>query len=204
MTVERSTANAPNDMNAPKDTNMNTQKGTTRRNSRTYARRDRNNPSRSEHLPIGEWEADVTTKRDGKWNASLRKKVKTRGIKYIKIPGVLGEALRLLRCGYEVRFCDTDGDAGIRLYHCLDNKFEKMFVSARTMGDFRHAINDIGFHVDRGGEELTAETAVKEHDDRYAKISRTLACVTPDLMVKCPQCGFDIRVGKVLANKKEG
>jgi len=176
----------------------------TRSSSRNSARRDRRNPSRHERVPIGEWEAEVATRKQGRFNNTLRRKVATRGIKHISVGRLLGEVARYLRRGYEVRLVDGKQKSAVRFYPCLDKEYKAMFVSAQTMGDFRHSINDIKFRVSNKGKELDVEQSVEDYERKREQTSRTLACVTPDMTVECPQCGFEFRIGKVLSSKKEG
>ena len=147
------------------------------------------------------WDAEVKCTSDGPGRSVLRRKVLTKGTKTIKCPKVINDAIRLLRMGFEVRLGNEQGDA-IRLYPCMGKDFDTMFAAAMTTGDFRNCLNDKKAKVIRRfGKAVTVDEAVEEGKKKY-EASKAHQAVTPDTMVKCPKCGCEFRVGKVLSAVK--
>lgn len=175
-----------------------TRNGKTTGSSRKMPRRGRNNPARHEAVPVGEWEADVTAKRNGRTNAALRRKVKTVGIKQLDVADLFDEVRGYLRRGYEVRLTSKNDGEAIRLYPCLDADFTQMFVAAMTMGAFRTSLADIRFRTSHCGQSVDPADERTAKGERAERIAAARQSVTPDTVVTCPKCGTEFRVGKVL------
>lgn len=152
----------------------------------------------------GNWDEPVVkVKRQGDRRV-LQRKVVTKGVRALFIGGVLKEAKVWLRRGYEVRLCDEHERDAIRIYPLADKECKTMYPQAATMGDFRkYALVGKVLRVKHGDREISdAETGklVREQESRHE--STNIACVTPDTVVKCPNCGIQFRVGKTLAASK--
>lgn len=155
----------------------------------------------------GNWDEPVVkVKRNGSLG-TLHRKVVTKGVRTFFIGGVLKEAKEWLRRGYEVRLCDEHERDAIRIYPLADKDCKTMYPQAATMGDFRkYALAGKTLRVKNNDRELSDAEAVKlvrEQRNRHevAELSQ-MACVTPDTVVKCPNCGTQFRVGKTLAASK--
>ena len=97
--------------------------------------------------------------------------------------------------GYEVRLFG----GSLRLYHCVDKEFRTMYVAAATLADsrVRSCVHDIEFDfVRRDGRHDVQDVINLELDRRTA--ADEMPHVTPDTVVKCPECGATFRVGKAL------
>ena len=106
---------------------------------------------------------------------------------------------RLLSSGMEVRLPMGD-DGAVRLYPCADSDFRSMYVAASTMGRFRRAVyrgRKLAFTSRRGRRAISREE-VEERVERVEQARQERAHVTPDVVVKCPSCGTEFRVGKTL------
>jgi len=182
--------------------NMNTTRnGMTPRNSRKMPRRGRGNPARQEAVPVGEWEADVVAKRDGRTNAALRRKVKTVGIKQLDVCDLLEEARIYLRKGYEVRL-GKDIENGVRFYPIASRDCKSLYLCAQPIGSTRNSLDGMEVGYSRYGLELDDDEIAKEAEKcrkECDKFKRSFISVTPDTMVTCPKCGTEIRVGKMAA-----
>ena len=149
----------------------------------------------------GEWDAEVSIKKDNDiTHKSMRRKVKT--VKSCMVYLDTSFIKRKLRQGYEVILNDKC-DTILRLFPCMNADFTEMYVSAQTLGDFRHkTLEGIKWHTtycgfDRSHEELREINKAQ----REAQNARKFIEVTPDTIIECPKCGTEIRVGKVLGNK---
>ena len=155
----------------------------------------------------GEWDAEVSIKRQkDRTHQSMARKVLTNGV--IKIP-VYSLACNSkvishhLRCGKEVLLTDERENPIIRLFPCMNTDFTEMYVSAQTLGDFRHkTLEGIKWHTTYCGSDRSNDE-VRELNDAVRSINkeRKFIEVTPDTIIECPKCGTEIRVGKVLGNK---
>ena len=150
----------------------------------------------------GEWDAEVSIKRKKDWtHQSMARKVKTN--KMYKIHASFAEVKEKLRQGYEVVLADLKGNGVLRLFPCMNSNFTEMYVSAQTLGDFRHkTLEGIKWHTTYCGQDRSNDE-VRELNDavREENAKRKFIEVTPDTIIECPKCGTEIRVGKVLGNK---
>lgn len=150
----------------------------------------------------GEWDAEVSIRKDNDINhKSLRRKVKTK--KLCRVCFDADFTKRKLRQGYEVILTDRDGHNVLRLFPCMNADFTEMYVSAQTLGDFRHkTLEGIKWHTSYHGLFRT-NNEVRELNgaEREAQNARKFIEVTPDTIINCPKCGTEIRVGKALGNK---
>ena len=150
----------------------------------------------------GEWEAEVRIKKNNDTtHKGMRRKVKTK--KLIKLCFDADFAKRRLRQGYEVVLMDREGRDVLRLFPCMNTDFTEMFVSAQTLGDFRHkTLEGIKWHTTYHGSDRSNDE-VRELNDTVRDVNskRKFIEVTPDTVIECPNCGTEIRVGKALGNK---
>jgi len=148
----------------------------------------------------------VNLKRDGRFHRTVRRMVKTNGvlsgidlatemnIDNDTIMHIMGEVVRIVRAGYEVRFgCE---ESGVRFYPILNKDCDKMILVAQTIGSFRNTVSDLKFDLYRGGEEITERETENFQKAVEKKFVSLADCVTPDMMVNCPKCGYEFRVGK--------
>ena len=155
----------------------------------------------------GNWdEATVRVRRNG-GKQTLKRKVVTKGVKTLNLGAAMKAAKEWLRQGYEVRIADEHGEEAIRIYHLVSTDCRSMYPQAATMGRFRRdALAGKTVRVRHCGVAVTKEhrqELVEEQAKRHEKSAEGgLACVTPDTVVQCPNCGTQFRVGKVLAGKK--
>ena len=167
-----------------------------------------NNNSNEPRYEGTDWDPVASIRRESKDHATVRRKVKTRGVYNFACEGMMASVFKKLRQGYEVRLLAglNDDTAAIRLYPCLEKDCKTMFVAAQTMGDFRtKTLADKHAEVRIRGEVAT-ETEVErfkdEHKARSAEYKASMLCVTPDTTVTCPNCHTTFRVGKQLADRK--
>jgi len=172
--------------------------GRDRKTVRQTTRRGRENPSRQRIEPVGQWDAEVKMKCIGPNRADMRRKVRTVGTVQIDVADLFEEAKQLLRQGYEVRLTSENDGEAIRLFPCLDANYSQMFVAAMSMGTFRTTVADIPFRMTHCGEEVDVKTASEEKAKKAETIRQNRQHVTPDTVVKCPNCGTEFRVGKTL------
>ena len=131
----------------------------------------------------------------------LKRKVMTRGIMRVHAFALTKEAIvKYLREGYEVRITDANDKDMIRLFPCMSVGHMKLEVTAQTMGEFRECIADKKVRVVHCGEEISKAQFEKLNDEQRAKYdeAKNFIGVTPDIMVTCPKCGTEFRVGKQL------
>ena len=133
-------------------------------------------------------------------NHSIVRKVITKDVKSLDAGDLIYDAIRLLKQGYEVRLNDNGGDAALRLYPCVDKEMKSMYISAQTMGDFRHSLKGKKIAFTRGGEDISTEEAF----DFAKKCKKRGDEVTPDKMATCPKCGKHFRVGKRVCSDECG
>ena len=155
----------------------------------------------------GEWDAEVSIKRQkDRTHQSMARKVLTNGVVKIPIYSLSCNSKVIsnyLRCGKEVMMTDEREKPIIRLFPCMNSDFTEMYVSAQTLGDFRHkTLEGIKWHTSYHGLFRT-NNEVRELNEveRKANAKRKFIEVTPDTVIECPKCGTEIRVGKVLGNK---
>ena len=150
----------------------------------------------------GEWDAEVKiTKSRDKTHKAMRRKVKTKRLCRVCFDSNFTK--RKLRQGYEVILTDRDGHNVLRLFPCMNTDFTEMYVSAQTLGDFRHkTLEGIKWHTTYcGSDRSNDEVRELNEDERSINKERKFIEVTPDTIIECPKCGTEIRVGKVLGNK---
>jgi len=158
----------------------------------------------------------VNIRRKGRASKTVRRLVKTNGTlsgaelaaemetNVETIEYILGEITRIVRAGYEVRL--GTNESGVRFYPLLDKEFKRMSVVAQTIGAFRESVGDLKFDVCRGGEEIDEREKESFKNAVENEFVSRSDCVTPDMMVSCPKCGYEFRVGRKLAqntNTKE-
>ncbi len=147
---------------------------------------------------------EVSIRRKGIGHAVARK-VKATGIARIEAGEQLAEAVERMLEGKEVRLTAKGADA-IRLFACMNKSCTEIDAVAKTMGDLRKCLSEVGFTLSHRGKPITEAEAAKmvrqveaEREERKAN----MVCVTPDTVVTCPKCGFfPIRVGEVLSKTK--
>lgn len=142
---------------------------------------------------------EVTAKGNGVLPA---RKVVTRAFIRIDATHLLHDVRDKLRKGYEVRLIEYGEDA-IRLIPVMDTAFDKILVCARAMGDFREGtLADKIARFTRRGNDVSAEAIKVFAKSKKAEASVSGGdgeAVTPDMMVKCPKCGYRFRVGRRVA-----
>ena len=145
-----------------------------------------------EEIPVATWSKGRARK--------PARKVLTKGIAEVELTGdQTSRITRLLGSGMEVRLPMGD-DGAVRLYPCADSDFRTMYVAAATMGRFRRAVyrgRKLSFTSRRGRRAVSREE-VEERVGRVEQARQERAHVTPDVVVKCPSCGTEFRVGKAL------
>ena len=150
----------------------------------------------------GEWDAEVKIRRQkDRTHQSMARKVKTKRLCRVCFDADFTK--RKLRQGYEVILTDRDGHNVLRLFPCMNSDFTEMYVSAQTLGDFRHkTLEGIKWHTTYcGSDRSNDEVRELNGAERSINKERKFIEVTPDTVIKCPKCGTEIRVGKVLGNK---
>lgn len=139
----------------------------------------------------------------------LNRKVLTKGTTEIKITDRLYTRLcRELTAGKEVRLVWGDVPF-VRFYPVVGNDLKTMKTMAQTMNPFRgnvyNGMNEFRFVTGRGRRVLAKETVecrmAAKCDERSAKRKTDGGnrYVTPDMMVTCPECGTEFRVGRPAA-----
>jgi len=161
---------------------------------------------------VGRLRVDI--RRKNRFTRTVRRLVKTNGtlsgeelaaemnIDHETVKHILGEIVRIVRAGYEVRL--GSDESGVRFYPLLTKECDKMLLIAQSIGEFRDSVGDLKFDIYRGGEQIDereTESFKKTCEKEFVSLSK---CVTPDMMVNCPKCGYEFRVGKKMAqNTKE-
>jgi len=134
-----------------------------------------------------------------KKNATLQRKVITKGIVNLDLGELFGKIEMLLRAGYEVR-CNES----IRLFPMSYSDLRGMYVGAATIGVFHTRPYD-GIHPTTfyRGQKVNgpkmAEEQRRRHEDYLEHIHNDVVEVTPDMIVECPRCSLHIRVGKKIS-----
>lgn len=106
-----------------------------------------------------------------------------------------------LREGYEYRLTDTSGDDAVRFIPMVAKDMNTVYICAETMGSFRAKLNDKRVTPFYRGEEISRHEAndmledTKAMDRQYHNKRRN---VTPNLVISCPECGAEVRIGKQL------
>jgi len=93
-----------------------------------------------------------------------------------------------LRDGYDVELANA-----LHLYVCVE-RTKMPFIAARTIGAFRKSVADKSVRPYRNEVEISAAKVAAMNRSRKAEFAH----VTPETVVRCPQCGTKFKVGKVL------
>lgn len=141
----------------------------------------------------------VVVHRRGDARRSLERKVLTRGVKVLQLGGTMKHVKELLRQGVEVRFADELGNEALRFYPLATVDCRSMSVRAQAMGNFAKCLNDKRPRLRNGERTLSdgeAKEIIDDQAERFVKYRAEIASVTPDMMVTCPNCGTQFRVGR--------
>ena len=169
------------------------------------------NESTEKRFQCENWDTDyfrVNVKSYGRGRSPARKVV-TKGIHKLLLGVEHRRITDLLRRGYEVRleFAGSGQDA-IRLFPIMTQDLKHMEVKADTMGSFKtDTLADkkavfarMGKDVSRA--EIEDYDATKKSETPVGKWKPGMGgeseqdYVTPDMMVTCPNCGYNFRVGR--------
>ncbi len=145
----------------------------------------------------GNWDPEVAILRHGASNSAIKRKVRTKGVVYVRAARILEGIVKNLRKGYEVRLTDGGENDAIRIFPIASVDCRRMYVRTQAMGELCEVLKDKKLVVTHGGEQLSeheTERIVNEQRERYEE-DRKLH-VTPDTMVTCPNCGTEFRVGR--------
>ncbi len=130
----------------------------------------------------------------------IAKKVLTTGIVSINLTRTQWqEIIGNLSQGKEVRLAH-DGVDMIRLFPCAEGDLAGMFVCAQTMGDFRHEpyVGKSLKYTTRKCTMALSKTKVEKLVRRARQKDPEREHVSPETVVKCPNCGTEFKVGKSL------
>ena len=126
------------------------------------------------------------------------RKVKTTGVAQLHLTPRQSEYLeKAMNEGKEIRIVSANAkvDEFVRLFPIINLDGTKMLLCAKAMGNIGEIVyGDKEFTITKNGKELSHdefETFRAESKDRRVHI-------TPDMVVKCPNCGTEFRVGKQL------
>jgi len=157
-------------------------------------------PTNTETRFTAEWEPEVKFRSNGACNRTMQRKVVTKGVDRFEADNLFNKSIKRLRQGYEVRWT-LNGEDALRLIPITDREFRKIGIRAQTMGSFINRMSDLMVKIlKRRGEKISRDAAnacisdAEQRNDDFRK----LVHVTPDMMVTCPECGTEFRVGKVL------
>ena len=148
-----------------------------------------------------DWDEEVPV---ATWSKGRRRKparkVITNGKVRVALTRLQAERIvKMLGCGNEVRLT-VGGEDAIRLFPCADTDFRTMFVASETMGDFRRAVyrgRRLAF-MSRHGRRRIGREEIEARVERTKSGAAEREHVSPDTVVACPRCGYEIRVGKSL------
>jgi hypothetical protein len=154
-----------------------------------------------------DWNVAISNKRG--YGRNLNRKVLTKEITNIPIPAAIYEQLCAeLRAGNEVRF-SANGKEFVRFYPVVLADFSRMQAIAMTLTPFRDSVygemNEFELVTESGKKRDSAAVneMLKRKESEIASFKENLKLlkhgVTPDVMVTCPNCGYEIRVGKKFA-----
>ena len=150
-----------------------------------------------------EWEPVAKVKSNGRTCPTLKRKVLTRGVKEYHQGNILRLIVNDLRQGYEVRLCDCDGDAFLRIFPVLGKDCKRLFAASQAMEPLSRSLCGIKPTIHHGGRAIRegeTEDMVRKAYVAYAKSkAHDVPEVTPSTMVTCPNCGTTFRVGRALA-----
>ncbi len=146
------------------------------------------------------WDPEVKIRRNGRKFSDVKRKVVTRGIVHVRAARILEGIVKNLRKGYEVRLTDGSENDAIRIFPIASTDCRRMYVRTQAMGELCDVLKDKQIVVTHGGEQLSQGETVQMIDEQQAKHERyeedTKLSVVPDLMVTCPNCGTEFRVGR--------
>ena len=158
-------------------------------------------------IECSDWNVAIS---DKGFARKLNRKVLTKGTTLIAIPAAIYEKFcSELKAGNEVRFA-ANGEEFVRFYPVMLPNLTKMKAIAMTLNSLRDStyagMKDFQL-VTRSGKTKRDRAAVNEmmkrKEDEIATFKANLKQlkhgVTPDVMLTCPKCGYEIRVGKKLA-----
>ena len=150
-----------------------------------------------------EWEPVAKVKLNGKARSTLMRKVLTRGVKEYENSNLLRQLVFDLRCGYEVRLCDDEGNAFLRIFPVLGKDCKRLYAASQAMEPLSRSLGGIRPKIHHGGRAIRdgeTEDMVRKAHVAYAKAkAHDVPEVTPSTMVTCPSCGTTFRVGRALA-----
>lgn len=170
----------------------------TQRKQRTMKR----NNTEVVQIGVTNWDTEAGVMLNNGHDTSYSRKVVTRGVLTSRnfgavhrgyVQSILCDIISALRKGYEYRFVDEEGNDCLRLFPCVKADLKTVFVAAQTMGEFRKSLADKKIRPFIKGKEAGMKKALE-----VVRIASKRVCVTPDIIVTCPGCGKDIRVGKQL------
>ena len=158
-------------------------------------------------IECADWNVAIS---DRGFARKLSRKVLTKGTAEIAIPDAIYERLCAeLKAGNEVRFAAA-GEAFVRFYPVMPADLGRMKAIAMTLNPFRDStyagMKDFRL-VTRSGktqrDKADVEKMMKRKENEIAafkaNLKRMRHGVTPDVMLTCPNCGYEIRVGRKLA-----
>ena len=160
---------------------------------------DKTNKGTEPRFEGANWDTStVKVKMNGR-GKSLSRKVLTKDIKRLYLGAMLGRAMELLRQGYEVRLCDGKSEDAIRIFPLASTDCRTMSPKAQAMGSFVKCLSDKKLRIRHDGKDISYERFCEMRDEqerRYHAPDPAFDSVTPDITVKCPQCGYRFRVGR--------
>lgn len=152
------------------------------------------------HLPIADWTDGATVRIKSKGPGRLpMRKVETTGSTRVKLNRT--QLTRLVGATHrgEETYIAYEGEDIIRIFPYLDADTGRMFLLAKTLGNFRSKMftgQKLRLTSPNGRKELSrdefnemVESARNEKREH----------VTPETLVRCPRFGKEFKVGKSLA-----
>ena len=146
-------------------------------------------------VSCGNWDKPKVRVRAGGVGHLAKRFVDTQGTDVIPAHTMIRAIVESLRCGNDVRLTDENGKECIRIYPMVDAE-GKMYAAAQTLsgGSLRNCLTDKRPVMFSKGKQIS----LKEYD-RVCNAKKTeRVSVTADMVVTCPECGFEFRVGKQL------
>lgn len=161
-------------------------------------------------LQVTNWDKEVPVMTNKRSDRPSSRKVLTKGVitfgtasanAATEDAAVLSRILAVVRAGYEYRMVDENGEEALRFIPVVEKDMKTVTLVAQTMGSFRGSLNDKEVKPFYQGEEVPRTKAAKmvieaQKDDAAYRSSRVN--VSPDMVVTCPECGTEFRVGKQL------
>lgn len=163
-------------------------------------------------LKVTNWDEAVPTMISRDHGASASRKVVTRGIirsnencagnwEEDSAAALLSIITEILRQGWEYRLTDEDGEDAVRFIPMVAKDMKTVYICAETMGKFREELSDKIVTPFYRGKEVSnrrASNVLMETMALDRKYHTERRSVTPDLVIACPECGAEVRVGKQL------